>query len=110
MAPSRVGGNLPSCGPILTLRKERDSERRRVVRARPRVFCVKCTNSADGFSCFTPTPPGNLYRCESKGVAGKAIRKTMKTKGAQNAMVVRDAKSRANSEGLTCGNMWQGTT
>src|SRR6267154_2440544 len=55
-----------------------------------------------------PTPPGNLHRCESKGVAGKAIRKTMKTKGAQNAMVVRDAKSRASSEGLTCGNMGQG--
>src|SRR6266436_1397411 len=57
-----------------------------------------------------PHPPGNLYRCESKGVAGKAIRKTMKTKGTQNAMVVRDAKSRAHSEGLTCGNMGQGTT
>jgi hypothetical protein len=57
-----------------------------------------------------PHTPGNLHRCESKGVAGKAIRKTMKTKGAQNAMVVREAKSRANSEGLTCGNMGQGTT
>src|SRR6267378_4921035 len=62
------------------------------------------------FAWLTPTPPGNLYKGESKGVAGKAIRKTMKTKGAQNAMVVRDAKSRANSEGLTCGNMGQGTT
>src|SRR6266403_3838743 len=67
-------------------------------------------HSAGGFDWFTPTPPGNLYRCESKGVAGKAIRKTMKTKGAQNAVVGRDAKSRASSEGLTCGNMGQGTT
>jgi len=62
------------------------------------------------FSLLHPHTPGNLYRCESKGVAGKAIRKTMKTKGAQNAMVVTDAKSSANSEGLTCGNMGQGTT
>jgi len=65
--------------------------------------------SADGFACLTPIPPGNLYKCESKGVAVKAIRKTMKTTGAQNTMV-RDAKSKANSEGLTCGNMGQGTT
>src|SRR5260370_15319023 len=28
-----------------------------------------------------PTPPGDLYGCETKGVAGKAIRKNMKTKG-----------------------------
>jgi len=30
------------------------------------------------------TPGGNADRCEKKGVAGKAIRKTMKTKGRQN--------------------------
>jgi hypothetical protein len=34
----------------------------------------------------------------------------MKTKGAQNPVVARDAKSRANSEGLTSGNMGQSTT
>src|SRR5438270_9963429 len=33
-----------------------------------------------------PHPPGNLYKCESKGFAAKAICKTMKTKGAQNTM------------------------
>jgi hypothetical protein len=27
------------------------------------------------------TPPGNADGCESKGVAGKAIRKVVKTKG-----------------------------
>jgi hypothetical protein len=31
----------------------------------------------------TPTPPGNADRCETKGVAGKAIRKNMKTKGGE---------------------------
>jgi hypothetical protein len=31
-----------------------------------------------------PTPPSNADGCENKGVAGKAIRKTMKTKGGQN--------------------------
>jgi len=29
----------------------------------------------------TPTPVGNADGCERKGVAGKAIRKNMKTKG-----------------------------
>src|SRR5713226_10566627 len=28
-----------------------------------------------------PPPPGGLYGCEKKGVAGKGIRKNMKTKG-----------------------------
>jgi hypothetical protein len=28
----------------------------------------------------TPTPPGNSDGCQNKGLAGKAIRKTMKIK------------------------------
>src|SRR6266852_3091114 len=35
----------------------------------------------------TPTPPGNADGYQNKGVAGKAIRKTMKTKGRQNRRV-----------------------
>jgi hypothetical protein len=31
-----------------------------------------------------PYPGGNADRYQNKGVAGKAIRKTMKTKGGQN--------------------------
>jgi hypothetical protein len=34
---------------------------------------------------ITPTPPRDLDRCETKGVAGKAIRKSMKTKGQQKS-------------------------
>jgi len=32
----------------------------------------------------TPTPRGNLHRAQNKRVVGKAIRKTMKTKGEQS--------------------------
>jgi hypothetical protein len=38
----------------------------------------------NGGEADTPTPGGNADRYQSKGVAGKAIRKTMKTKGGQN--------------------------
>ena len=31
-----------------------------------------------------PHTPGDLYGCETKGVAQKGIRKSMKTKGEQN--------------------------
>jgi len=31
-----------------------------------------------------PTPGGNADDCEAEGLAGKAIRKTMKTKGQQD--------------------------
>jgi hypothetical protein len=33
---------------------------------------------------WTPHPPGNADDYENKGIAGKAIRKTMKIKGEQN--------------------------
>jgi hypothetical protein len=35
----------------------------------------------------TPTPPGVLYECETKRVAGKGICKNMKTKGDKNRRV-----------------------
>lgn len=38
------------------------------------------------------------------------IRKVMKTKGEQNAVVLNDWESMARQGGLTCGNMGQSTT
>jgi hypothetical protein len=39
------------------------------------------TEFRGGLEACTPTPRGNADRCQNKGVAGKAIRKNMKTKG-----------------------------
>jgi hypothetical protein len=49
-----------------------------------------------------------LYECEYKGVAGKAIRKVMKTKGEQSGVGWSDAEANSDAMGLTCGNMGQG--
>ncbi len=38
-------------------------------------------------------PPGNLDRYQNKGVAGKAIRKNMKTKGEQNSVCHRGTET-----------------
>jgi hypothetical protein len=62
------------------------------------------------------TPPGNLYECETKEVAGKAIRKTMKTKGyqidhARGAVCkVMKTKDRQNEGAwwVARGECWQG--
>src|SRR5260370_34482698 len=52
-----------------------------------------------------PTPPGDLYGCETKGVAGKAIRKNMKTKGEPIGFATNAGKPEAR-RGYTslCGN------
>ena len=41
----------------------------------------------NGVNCWGVTPGGNADVYQRKGLAGKAIRKTMKTKGRQNRFV-----------------------
>ncbi len=43
--------------------------------------CAEAQSSEGDWEACTPTPGGNGDRCQNKGVAGKAIRKNMKTKG-----------------------------
>jgi hypothetical protein len=47
------------------------------------------------------TPGGNADRYQNKGVAGKAIRKTMKTKGRQNQAAAKTDVVEGKKEGET---------
>ena len=60
------------------------------------------------FGIAYATRPGNLYGCEYKGVAGKPIRKVMKTKGEQNGVERGDDEPKPQKTRRTRGNMAQG--
>jgi hypothetical protein len=53
-------------------------------------FCVFAQDEGKDELVVKVTPPGVLYGCERKRVAGKGICKTMKTKNERNSICHRD--------------------